>query len=149
MTTPSAPHQTLRTAAKGNSVLALLACLPLGACSWIGGADEYVVGVDSVTVTSPRTAGAPVHTTFHGMLGGNACAELVRVERAERPADTLRMRFIGRQPNGSCLQMPAILRYLDSVPNAPARTVHLQVEQPRGAPLHHELVLPLPVAPGP
>jgi hypothetical protein len=149
MMIPFSPRATTRARTRRAGVLALLACLPLGACSWIDGADEYVVGVDSVTVIPPRTAGAAVHTTFHGLLGGNACAELVRVERTERPPDTLRMRFIGRQPNGNCLQMPAILRYLDSVPNAPARTVHLTVEQPRGAPLHYELVLPLLAAPDP
>lgn len=89
--------------------------------------------MDSVAVARPMCPGGAVTTTFYGYVGNNTCAELVRVERQAFPADTLRIRFIGHQKNGNCIQAPAILRYVDSLSNSPARTVHLVVEQRSGA----------------
>lgn len=125
----------------------LLACSLLGGCSLVGGADDYVIQVDSVAVAPPTTPAGVVRITYSGFIGANGCAELRRVERRALPGDTLQLRFIGRQEGGDCLQMPVALRYVDSLPNLPARTVHLQVLQRSGSPLRSDIVLPLTSAP--
>ena len=127
--------------------LFLSASLALTACGLIGGADEYVIQVDSVAVAPPPTPNAAVRTTYYGYIGANACAELRRVERQALPGDTLQLRFIGRQEGGNCLQMPTPLTYVDSLPNLPARTVHLRVLQRNGTPLRYDVILPRTVTP--
>ena len=117
--------------------------LLLNGCGLIGEADEYVIQVDSVAVAPPQTPNAAVRTTYHGYIGANGCANLRRVERQAMPGDTLQLRFIGRGEGGSCTQMPLPLMYVDSIPNLPARTVHLRVLQRSGVPLRYDVVLPL------
>ena len=129
--------------------LALLVatCLAFGACGVIGGASEYVVQVDSVAVAPPLPPSTSVRLTYHGFVGSNLCAELRRVERKALPGDTIQLRFIGRQEGGNCFQMPAPLRFVDSLPNQPARTIHLRVLQRGGLPLLYDVNFPLAARP--
>ena len=83
--------------------------------------------------------------TFFGYVGANGCVDLQRVER-NVVADTISWRFVSRSRRGDCIQMPIPLRYIDSVPSQPARTVHIRVEQ-RGAPLRRTVSLPITALP--
>ncbi len=135
-------------AARVRHVLPLLAAgILLSACGLIGGSDEYVIGVDSVSFAAPMLPDGAVRTTYHGFVGANGCATLRRVERQALPADTLQLRFIGRTDGGNCTQMPIVLRHVDSIPNLPARTVHLRVLQRSGDPLRYNVTLPLAATP--
>lgn len=131
--------------AKRRNALLVSLCATLGGCGLNSGS-EYVVRVDSVAVAPPAQASGAVKATYYGVIGGNSCATLVRVEREQLLADTLRVRFIGRQDNGNCLQSPYLLKYVDSIANIPARTVHLLVQQPGDSPLRYDITLPLPSA---
>lgn len=88
-------------------------------------------------------AATPV--TFFGYVGYNGCAELRRVER-RAIGDTLVWRFVGQGRGGNCIQMPVRLRYTDSVPSQPARTLHIRVDQ-RDAPVRRTVALPVGAAP--
>lgn len=137
-----APRRPRRTA------LLVAGCLPfISACGLLSGSEEYLAQVDSVAVTPPAMQGGAVGLTYHGYVGSSGCASLVRVERRTLPADTLQVRFIARFENGNCTQAPIELRYMDSLPSTPARTVHLLVPQRTGAPFRRTLVLPLVVVP--
>lgn len=122
--------------------LLVAAATVVDACGLTAGSEEYVVQVDSVTVAAPAVSSLTIKTTYFGDLKGS-CADLARVEREALPADTLQIRFIGRRKSGNCIQAPSLLRYLDSLPNSPARTVHLKVRQPDGAPLLRDILIPL------
>ena len=120
----------------------LSACVLFSACSLISGNENYVIQVDSVAVSPPIVVTGAVRTIYFGDLHGS-CARLDKVERQQLSADTLQIRFIALRGGGNCIQAPSLLRYVDSLPNSPARTVHLTVQQPSGAPLRYEIVLPL------
>ena len=147
MNTVPVPLSESRAATWRMLVPLLSAGVWLSACGLIGGTDEYVIQVDSVAVARPVSPNGAVRTTYYGYVGANACAELRRVEQRALPGDTLQLRFIGRQEGGNCLQMPTPLKYIDSLPNLPARTVHLRVLQRGGSPLRYDVVLPLSVTP--
>ncbi len=136
------PGQTCRPKRLTSFTLLLSACVVFNACGVLSGGETYVVQVDSVTVAPPALSTGAVRTTYFGHPG-SACAKLDKVERQMLAADTLQIRFIGRSGSGNCIQIPYSLRYEDSLPNAPARTVHLVVQQPSGAALRYEIVLPL------
>ncbi len=131
--------------AKRRTALLVCLCATLAGCG-LNSSSEYVVRVDSVAVAPPAQANGAVKATYFGVIGGNSCATLVRIEREQLLADTLRVRFIGRQDNGNCLQSPYLLKYVDSIPNTPPRTVHLLVQQPGDSPLRYDVTLPLPPA---
>ena len=64
------------------------------------------------------------------------------IEWQDDSRDTISWRFVSRSRGGSCTQMPITLRYVDSIPSQPARSVHIKVEQ-RGTPLRRTVTLPL------
>jgi len=136
------PRSVVRFLRRHRRVPLCAAGVWLGACGVIGGADDYVIQVDSVAVAPLATSTGAVRTTYYGYVGANACAELQRVERQAFPGDTLQLRFIGRNAGGNCIQTPTALRYVDSLPNLPARTVHVRVLQRSGIPLHTDVTLP-------
>lgn len=119
----------------------VVAALTLSGCGLITGSDEFLAQVDSVTVQAPLANSASTTLTFFGYVGANGCVDLKRVDR-RAVADTISWRFVSRSRGGSCTQMPITLRYVDSIPSQPARSVHIKVEQ-RGTPLRRTVTLPL------
>lgn len=126
------------------SIALLSACTALFACD---GPEDYVIQVDNIQIAAPATPTGQARITYAGMIGNSGCYQLLRVERQTLPSDTLQLRFIGRYENRNCTQMLQPLAYVDSLANTPARTVHLKVLQPGGAPLHRTVALPLTTTP--
>ncbi|GAB1341837.1 hypothetical protein [Gemmatimonas sp.] len=122
----------------------VVAALTLSGCGLITGSNEFLAQVDSVTVQAPLANSSSAALTFFGYVGANGCVDLKRVDKRV-VADTLTWRFVSRSRGGSCTQMPVTLRYVDSIPSQPARTVHIKVEQ-RAAPLTRAVTLPLGTA---
>lgn len=124
-------------------VAALLAGLTSG-CGFFDETDEGLAAVDSVAVAAPLSQGGSVRLTFYGVLSTNACVDLARVERPPSPGDTVTWRFIARGRRGStCIAGIAPVKYDDSLPSLPARTVVIRAERSNGEPLLRTLQLPL------
>ena len=139
---PILPRPISRLTQLRDIALLMAASVAIDACGLTSGSEEYVVQVDSVTVAAPAVPSGAIKTTYFGDLKGS-CADLSKVERETLPADTLQLRFIGRRKSDNCIQAPSLLRYVDSLPNSPARTVHLVVRQPDGPPLRRDIVIPM------
>ena len=130
---------------------ALIAGLTAG-CGLFDETDEGLAAVDSVAVAAPQSQGGSVRLTFYGVLSTNACVDLARVERPPSSGDTLTWRFIARgrgasQDGSICLTGITPLKYEDSLPNLPARTVVIRAERLNGEPLLRALQLPLASSP--
>jgi hypothetical protein len=126
------------------SIALLSACAALFACD---GPEDYVIKVDDIQIAAPATPTGQARITYVGTIGNNGCSQLLRVERQTLPSDTLQLRFIGRYENLNCTQMPEPLAYVETLANTPARTVHIKVLQPGGAPLNRTVTLPLTTTP--
>lgn len=129
-----------KLSARHVGALVLLSSLAGLACNVTGvRTDRFVVRVDSISAPDAIAATTPLTIRVWGVLGPDLCSRLDQVER-QRSAGSIELRFRGeRTGGGNCPQMPAPLRYEETILPPFEDPFTIRVLQPDGTPVEREV----------
>lgn len=115
--------------ARSSLMLALAISVP--GCGLFSESSSFIIRVDNVTVVGEPIAGGELTIRFQGVVGGDGCSRLVRVQKNVQ-ALKAEFGFEGERLSGfnDCTAMPVLLDHEEVVPTPIAGTFQIRVRQP-------------------
>ncbi len=130
--TPRHSRGTLESVLRAFLPMSVVVLLTMTGCDPFGGADEFLIQVDSITGPASVSSTETLTVRFYGFLGPSGCHVLDHVDRNRTP-DALELIFHGEDRGGTCTQALVFLDHQEEIAPPFQDPFIILVRQPDGS----------------